>query len=529
MAPRSGQGERRTIGLFSLTIGAVLLVLILARGQQAAREGNQELRNDTYWVLVSPLVFSGFGLYLLRTPGRGTGRREAGRAVRPPTELQRSVSSAQLEAQQSQQRLEGATAEAEQRLGEARRELEALRAAAAAGEQRLQQAAATSQERIAALERQLEGMQQARNRAEADLQSLLEQRSSAEDRSPQQALALRQRLDSLASDLEQRLAETRHSQAEALGAQRRQLEQLQQQLSASEAAAAAARDRAAAAVAGLEGRLGTMAGRLQELDQERQQLHGALQTLQQEGGGAAQAALDAAAAGRAELNQLLSQLHQQQSDLEHQLDRVLREESSRLAEARQQLEGTLNQLEQGRAQQAAAGLAASERLVAMEQQIQEAQQAGQRGGDQVTAALADLERARAQLHSGLEASREQVERAAGRVSEQMGQAREDAARALKLSQEAMELLERFELGVGATGSRQASAAAGAGEAFQAGYREACEEIGVLPGSDWAVVRATWRRQLKLWHPDQGGDPQRWMRRNAAYQLLTAWYDFDSAS
>jgi len=52
---------------------------------------------------------------------------------------------------------------------------------------------------------------------------------------------------------------------------------------------------------------------------------------------------------------------------------------------------------------------------------------------------------------------------------------------------------------------------------------------VLPGSDWIVVRATWRRNLKQWHPDQGGDAQRWMRRNAAYQLLTAWYDFNGAA
>ena len=45
-----------------------------------------------------------------------------------------------------------------------------------------------------------------------------------------------------------------------------------------------------------------------------------------------------------------------------------------------------------------------------------------------------------------------------------------------------------------------------------------------PGSDWALVRSAWRRSLPRWHPDQGGDAQRWMRRNAAYQLLTAWYD-----
>ena len=140
MAPRSAQGERRTVGLFSLAIGAVLLVLILARGQQAAREGNQELRNDTYWVLVSPLVFSGFGIYLLRTPGRSNNRRDAVRTPRPAAQLQRTVTSARREAEQSQQSVNAAGIQAEQRLAEARLELAALQTAAASSEQRLQQA-----------------------------------------------------------------------------------------------------------------------------------------------------------------------------------------------------------------------------------------------------------------------------------------------------------------------------------------------------------------------------------------------------
>ena len=53
--PRSSLSERQMVGLFSLGLGLVLFLLILMRGQQAAREGNQEISNDTYWVLVSPL------------------------------------------------------------------------------------------------------------------------------------------------------------------------------------------------------------------------------------------------------------------------------------------------------------------------------------------------------------------------------------------------------------------------------------------------------------------------------------------
>jgi hypothetical protein len=61
------------------------------------------------------------------------------------------------------------------------------------------------------------------------------------------------------------------------------------------------------------------------------------------------------------------------------------------------------------------------------------------------------------------------------------------------------------------------------------YQEACAELGVLSGASWSEVRASWRRNLMRWHPDQGGDPERWSRRHAAYQLLEAWHAFSSAA
>jgi hypothetical protein len=88
--PRSSLSERQMVGLFSLGLGLVLFLLILMRGQQAAREGNQEISNDTYWVLVSPLVFSAFGVLLLRSPKAGAGAR--GRALE---QSQRTTQSAQ--------------------------------------------------------------------------------------------------------------------------------------------------------------------------------------------------------------------------------------------------------------------------------------------------------------------------------------------------------------------------------------------------------------------------------------------------
>jgi hypothetical protein len=58
------------------------------------------------------------------------------------------------------------------------------------------------------------------------------------------------------------------------------------------------------------------------------------------------------------------------------------------------------------------------------------------------------------------------------------------------------------------------------------YRRACAELGVAPGSDWAVVRSTWRRNLPSWHPDQGGAVDVWLRKLAAYTLLEAWQQFE---
>ncbi|MFM2081027.1 MAG: hypothetical protein RLZZ219_1709 [Cyanobacteriota bacterium] len=520
--PPSAPGERRTIGLFSLILGMALLVLILARGQQAAREGNQELRNDTYWVLVSPLVFSGFGLYLLSGSGRAAGR--GGSLPRPPAPLQRSLGQARREAERSEQAVGAIGSDAEQRLAAARRELAGARADAEGSEQRLRQAAADSQARITALEQQLEAMRQTRDRAEADLQSLLEQGSRSEAHSPQQADVLRQRIEQMHRDLERRLAETGSRQAQALDAQQAELERLRQALSQAESAASGAGEQTATAATALEQRLGAMGERLQQLEQERGQLQAALTQLRNDQRSAAEAALASRERARTELEQLLARLEVDRQSLQGSLDRFLEQESRQLGQTRQQLEAALAQLEAARAEQTAAGQSAGRRLVEMEQQIQQAQQAGQQGSRQLASALAALEQARAGLHGGLEATRERVELAAARVSEQMGQARTDAARALQLSEEARSLLERFALERGAV-----AGPAGSGEdAFRNGYRQACEELGVLPGSDWAVVRASWRRNLKQWHPDQGGDPGRWMRRNAAYQLLTAWYEFDGA-
>ena len=582
------------VGLFSLTIGAVLLVLILLRGQQAAREGNQELRNDTYWVLVSPLVFAGFGVYLLRHPGRsGSGRRPFPAPLPPPPQLQRSIQTARHEAEQSQQGLASAgavldrsllqarqdlataearaaqserdrerasehsrarmaaleeelarirqqhsssqqellsaTAAGDHRLREARQAIESAERAAKASEQQLRQSAAAAQERIAGLEAQLEGMRQSRNRAEADLQELLDNRTAVRHTSLDQATALRQRLEQLTGELEQRLVQAHGDQSRVLTAQQTELDRLQHQLLSATAAAATARAQAAAATSALEGRLNGLDSQLQALALERDALGQALLELRRNGPQASAEALAAAETARAELRDLLGQLSSQQSDLQQGLEQFLVHEQNQLAQTRRQLQTTLEQLEQAHAREAEASAATGNRLVQLDQDIQQAQQAGQRSSDDMAAAISGLTQARAELEEDLQTGRQTLAALEEQVGAQLVQARDRADRALQMSQDAQTRLEGFLQTADRQTAAQQSVASAGPDPVQASYAEACAEIGVVPGSDWIVVRATWRRNLKHWHPDQGGDAQRWNRRNAAYQLLSAWYDFHGAS
>ena len=602
------RSERRMVGLFSLTIGAVLLVLILLRGQQAAREGNQELRNDTYWVLVSPLVFAGFGVYLLRHPGRsGSGRRPFPapfpEPLSPPPQLQRSIQAARREAEQgqqdlasagavldrslmqarqdlasaearaaqserdrerasdqsrarmaaleeelarirqqhssSQQELLSATAAGDQRLHEARQAIDNAERAAKASEQQLRQSAAAAQERIAGLEAQLEGMRQSRNRAETDLQELLHNRATVSHTSLDQATALRQRLEKLTGDLEQRLVQAHGDQSRVLTAQQAELERLQHQLLSATAAAATAREQASAATSALEGRLNGLDSQLHSLALERDALRQALLELGRNGPEASAQALAAAEAARAELRDLLGQLSSQQSDLQQGLEQFLLHEQNELAQTRSQLQTSLEQLELAHAREAEASATTGNRLQQLDQEIQQAQQAGQRSSDDMAAAISGLTQTRSELEEGLQSGRQTLAALAEQVDAQLVQARDRADRALQMSQDAQARVEGFlqtadrqtasQQAVSQQTAAQQNVASAGPDPVQASYAEACAEIGVLPGSDWIVVRATWRRNLKQWHPDQGGDAQRWNRRHAAYQLLSAWYDFHGAT
>ena len=304
---RSSLSERQMVRLFSLGLGVVLFLLILMRGQQAAREGNQEFSNDTYWVLVSPLVFSAFGVVLLRSPKAGVGAR--GRALE---QSQRTTQSAQAA-------LASVDEGASQQLAQARAEAAAALAALESLQGEQDRTAAQAGAKIRALQAELSAAQEARVQLEANLRR----------------------------DLVTQTADT---------------------------------SRALAAV-----------------------------------------------------------------------------------------------------------------------QLVEAQQA-----------------------------QRQVEKLAGTLGAQMDTARQQLAAAVQASKQAQEVVDRLEQGAPAFVAAAPTTATGS-DAFLSCYREACEELGVLPGSGWQDVRATWRRKVMDWHPDQGGDSRLWVRRNAAYQLLVAWYEFNGAS
>ena len=324
--PRSSLSERQMVGLFSLGLGVVLFVVILMRGQQAAREGNQEFSNDTYWVLVSPLVFSAFGVVLLRSPKAGAGAR--GRALE---QSQRTTQSAQAALARVD---EGAS----QQLAQARAEAAAALAALESLQGEQDRTAAQAGAKIRALQAELSAAQQAHVQLEANLRR----------------------------DLVTQTADT---------------------------------SGALAAVQLVEGQLDAFAGGFND----------------------------------------------------------------QLAAVRRQLDGL---------------------IAAQEQQ------------------LAQLRREAGQAQAALDR--------------------------LRGDQQAQEVVDCLEQGAPAFVAAAPTAATGS-DAFLSCYREACEELGVLPGSGWQDVRATWRRNVMDWHPDQGGDSRLWVRRNAAYQLLVAWYEFNGAS
>ena len=57
------------------------------------------------------------------------------------------------------------------------------------------------------------------------------------------------------------------------------------------------------------------------------------------------------------------------------------------------------------------------------------------------------------------------------------------------------------------------------EELRAFQRSCWAELELAEGSAWSVVRQHWRRSSLRWHPDHGGEPALWLRKQRAYEAL----------
>ncbi len=53
-----------------------------------------------------------------------------------------------------------------------------------------------------------------------------------------------------------------------------------------------------------------------------------------------------------------------------------------------------------------------------------------------------------------------------------------------------------------------------------GFALSCrQELELLDACSWSELRRHWRRSSLRWHPDHGGDPANWLRKQRAYEAL----------
>jgi hypothetical protein len=226
--------------------------------------------------------------------------------------------------------------------------------------------------------------------------------------------------------------------------------------------------------------------------------------------------------------QQLAQLRSEAGQAQAALDRLRGDQEAQLARLRSEASRAISSAQAAQADTQAVAADVSAQMATMDQQIQQAQQSCSRATASLDAAVVSTGQGRAEALATAQQAQRQVEKLASTLAAQMDTARQQLAAAVQASKQAQEVVDRLEQGAPAFVAAAPTAATGS-DAFLSCYREACEELGVLPSSGWQEVRATWRRKVMDWHPDQGGDSRLWVRRNAAYQLLVAWYEFNGAS
>ncbi|EDY37896.1 DnaJ domain protein [Cyanobium sp. PCC 7001] len=473
--PRTSQAlkERQLLGWLSLLLALVLCGLIVMRARQAARDGNRELQNDTYWVLVSPVAFSILGVLLLRPsrqrPGSSAGPRLGFGATAAAARSGLDRSSAEAAAATAQlQHLEQSS---QRQVQMARSEAEAARAAAQASQQELERVSAGASEAIAVLEARLLQAERERDQAFSQVQDLSSSPTGTSD------------------DPALRAAERAQRRAETL------LAGLQDEL-----------QQARTLLASLS------SGQPESLVQSRRQ---------------AALALEAAQSACREVERLQALQEQQLGEARLLLERCAQVEQGDLATVRREVEQALAAARSARQEASDLADAATTRMERLSQDIQQAQQASQAAAQQLGQVLHQADQMRQDTRQRADEQERRLDELVAQVDAELKQARERNAAARRSSEEALQLVDRLEQVVfaypPAAGMPAATAPGRTPE--DPAYRDACGELGVVPGSPWQQVRAAWRRNLLQWHPDQGGDPNLWSRRQAAYQLLEAWYAF----
>ena len=225
--------DRQSLGLLSLAVGVVLFAVILMRGEQAAREGDVLGRRDTYWVLVSPLVFSVFGVSLLRLPPGGGfgGSRRSPQPVMMRPQVRRAINRSVQTTESAQVALARVENHATQQLAQARQQANATLASVQTLEQERDRAAAEAEGRIRALEQQLVEVQHSRDVLELDLQRLTASRHAEAGDALAAIESVGGQVDALSVNLQEQISNSLRQLDDLIARHEEQLQRLRSEAS----------------------------------------------------------------------------------------------------------------------------------------------------------------------------------------------------------------------------------------------------------------------------------------------------------
>lgn len=470
---RTPLSDRQSLGLFCLGVGVVLFALILMRGEQAARDGDLQSRRDTYWVLVSPLVFSAFGVSLLRFPQGGPfpiGGRRAPQPVMQRPQVRRALQRSERSTHQAEVSLARLDHDASQKLSRVREQADAALASVALLEGERDRAKAEAEARIRDLEQELVQVQEARDALEADLRRLTASRITAAGEALAAVEAVGGQADALTASLNERISSSLRQLDDLILRHEQQLQQLRQDASQAQTS----------------------------LSQLRSDHETRLAALRAEAAAAISSAQQAQLGSRATATEVSEQMAAMDGRIQEAQETCTRAEAT-LTGA---IASTARVHSEARASAVTAQRVAEDLGLRLNARMDAAY-------EKLAAAVQANQDAQAVLENQLDAA----------ILEQRDGAPQPP-----------EAQDPDAQGADPT---VAEALAGARDPFRDPalrcYGEACAELGLAPGRPWKEVWAAWHRNVDAWNPTRGGDAGLWPRRLAAYRLLEAWYEFDGAT